>query len=153
MVASRILTILICILAMPVAFAADDPYEGGDLAYKPKPYRMTPVRRVEIQVSGAWTANVSSDETREECSRFRPDAADVRRFFRLARRASFNAYSHDLSMSRCYSTGTLVLASGDRGEWFIDRDGRGAIRLSDARLLYFDCSRCRFRRAIDPRTG
>jgi hypothetical protein len=103
---------------------------------------MTSIRNVAITANGAWTDQISGEETPEDCSRFRLNQSDVRSFFRKARRASFKEYVHDLDMSRCHATGQVTFSNGDRGEWHIDRERRGMIALSDGRNLYFLCSNC-----------
>jgi len=67
---------------------------------------------------------------------------DVQEFFRRARRVSYKEYGHDLDMSRCYATGNVVFANGDRGGWTIDRERRGLLTLSDGRNIYFYCEHC-----------
>jgi hypothetical protein len=138
---ARILSCLLLLLLTGSALAQDS-YEGGRNYWKPRPYKVTAVKSVVILQNGAWSENISSDETAEICSKFVLSQSDVREFFRRARRVSYKEYSHDLDMSRCHATGKVVFANGDRGEWSVDRERRGLLTLSDGRNVYFYCRNC-----------
>jgi hypothetical protein len=126
------------------ALAADQAsYEGGDNYAIPRPYTMALVRSATITANGAWSDAISGDETAETCSRFLLTQADVREYFRRARRVSYKEYGQDLDMSRCSAAGDLVLANGDRGTWKVDLARRGVISLTDGRNLHFHCPKCR----------
>jgi hypothetical protein len=122
---------------------SQDPYEGGELYAVPRPYEMQPLKSVTVTSNGAWTDEVSGEETPDSCASFRLTTHKVRAFFEQARRASHKEYVHDLDMSRCYASGELVLSNGDRGVWRIDRARRGSIGLADGRRLYFYCAACK----------
>ncbi|WKB52600.1 hypothetical protein [Eleftheria terrae] len=98
---------------------------------------------VDVQENGAWTDEISGDETPEQCAAFVLAPDDVREFFRRARGASPREFGHDLDMSRCHARGSLRLADGRPAGWFIDRERRGRLTLPDGRTLYFHCGECR----------
>ena len=111
--------------------------------YEIRPYKITTVKTVSNIKNAAWSDNISSDETAKSCAKFVLTKNNVREFFRLARQASEREYGHDLSMSRCSSSGEIIFANGDKGKWKIDRARRGLLTLSDGRAVYFYCAKCR----------
>jgi hypothetical protein len=141
MVKSFACALLIFIASGSIA-GSDDPFEGGELYGKPRPYKMTTIKNVSVTISGGWNNSISSDETPEHCSKFLLKASLVRSYFGEARRASHKEYVHDLDMSRCYASGQIAFSNGDRGVWHIDQERRGMIALSDGRKLYFFCQIC-----------
>jgi hypothetical protein len=126
-----------------MSLAAQDRYEAGAEYWKPRPYKITAVKTVHISKNGAWSNLVSSDETPDVCAKFVLTQETVKDFFCHARRASSKEYGHDLDMSRCFASGKLVFANGDKGEWQIDRERRGVVTLEDGRNLYFYCPNCK----------
>lgn len=100
---------------------------------------ITSVRFVD---NGAWTDQISSDETSEFCSGFVLTENDVRDFFKAARTATAREYEHDLDMSRCFASGELIL-SGKSSLWKIDRARRGRLIFPDKSERYFYCPACK----------
>lgn len=105
--------------------------------------RVPAIKTVVIGQNAGWSDSVSSDEPREACADFVLTKADVRRFFRVARRATDREYHHDLDMSRCHANGQAVLRDGRIAMWEIDRMRRGALWLADGTIFYFYCGKCR----------
>jgi hypothetical protein len=138
---------LACTLLIFIAFGSiaggDDPFEGGELYAKPRPYKMTAIKNIIVTINGGWNNSISSDETPEQCLTFRLKATGVRSYFSEARRASHKEYVHDLDMARCHAGGQIAFSNGDRGIWYIDRERRAMIALSDGRKLYFFCQTCK----------
>jgi hypothetical protein len=123
----------------------EDPYEGekyGEIRF----YKMSKIKSVAVKKNGAWSEfRSSSDETPETCGKFQLKEKDVRRYFRIGRRVSRGDYLGSLDASRCYAEGDIAFENGDKGTWFIDRFGGGAITLEDGRNLYWYCPKCRWR--------
>jgi hypothetical protein len=97
--------LLVAASALPAADQAG--YEGGDSYAIPRPYTMALVRSATIPANGAWSDAISGDETAETCSKFLLTPADVRDYFRRARRVSYKEYGQDLDMSRCSAAGSF----------------------------------------------
>lgn len=108
-----------------------------------KPYKVTAIKSAVIKNNAAWTDDVYSDETPEDCKNFKLSERDVRDFFRRAKQIDHETYDASYLPSRCYATGEIVFANGDRGIWRIDFERRGVLKRSDGRKLYFFCSKCR----------
>ncbi|VWB54296.1 hypothetical protein BLA14095_02377 [Burkholderia lata] len=98
---------------------------------------------VEIVRNGAWSADISGDETAEMCRTFVLRRADVSAFFKRAGRVTERAYSHDLDAASCYAEGEARLAGGGAAKWRIDQARRGFISMHDGRTIYLYCPKCR----------
>ncbi|WP_174973020.1 hypothetical protein [Burkholderia contaminans] len=98
---------------------------------------------VEIVRNGAWSADISGDETADMCRAFVLRRADVSAFFKRASRVTERAYGHDLDAARCYAEGEARLAGGGAAKWRIDQARRGFISLPDGRTIYLYCPKCR----------
>lgn len=98
---------------------------------------------VDIVKNGAWSADISGDETADMCRTFVLRRADVSAFFKRAGRVTERAYSHDLDAARCYAEGEARLAGGGAAKWRIDQARRGFISLHDGRTIYLYCPKCR----------
>ncbi|MCW7538223.1 hypothetical protein OOT46_10225 [Aquabacterium sp. A7-Y] len=123
---------------------------GAAGAGEPHPqHRLPPVAEVEVLHNGARSEAISSDLKPAACADFALAPDDVRAYFRQARRTTERQFTHDLEMSPCHAHGRLVLADGQRGDWFIDRERRGRLGLGDGRTLFFHCPACRAP-AFDP---
>jgi|WetSurMetagenome_2_1015567.scaffolds.fasta_scaffold773844_1 hypothetical protein len=132
----------ISLLAMHASAGGNASNDEDD--YGPiKPYKVTAIKSVVIKNNAAWTDDVYSDETPEDCSKFKLSERDVRDFFRRARQIDHETYGAAYLASRCYATGEIVFANRDRGIWRIDFERRGALKLSDGRQFYLFCSTCR----------
>jgi len=142
----RIIVLIIIILVANTPVMAQtvikDPYEGGNKYGDIRPYEITKTKSVTILENGAWSGGSSSDETRQECKKFRLKHRDVREFFRYARRVSYQTYHTYLSASNCYASGKVTFANRDSGAWYIDAFARGSLSLPDGRNLYFYCTKC-----------
>ena len=108
-----------------------------------KPYKVASIKSVVIKKSGAWTDEVYSDETPDDCAKFKLSERDVHDFFRRAEQIDCEAFGAYYLASRCHAAGEIEFASGGRGTWTIDFERRGVLSLSDGRKLYFFCSECR----------
>ncbi|MBY4870536.1 hypothetical protein DIE14_21450 [Burkholderia sp. Bp9017] len=116
--------------------AVAGPLSGGEVpAVGPK--------SVEIVRNGAWSADISGDETPDMCRAFVLRQADVSAFFKRASRVTARAYSHDLDAANCYAEGSVRLAGGGAAKWRIDQARRGFISMPDGRTLYLYCPKCR----------
>ncbi len=98
---------------------------------------------VEIVRNGAWSADISGDETADMCRTFVLRQADVSAFFKRASRVTERAYSHDLDAANCYAEGQARLADGGTAKWKIDQARRGYISMPDGRTIYLYCPKCR----------
>lgn len=98
---------------------------------------------VEIVRNGAWSADISGDETADMCRTFVLRQADVSAFFKHASRVTERAYSHDLDAANCYAEGRARLADGGTAKWKIDQARRGYISMPDGRTIYLYCPKCR----------
>lgn len=119
--------------------ASNDDEDYGPI----KPYKVATIKSVVIKHNAAWTDEVYSDETPGDCAKFKLSERDVRDFFRRVKQIDYETYGLYYLASRCYATGEIVFANGDRGIWRIDFERRGVLKLSDGRKLYFFCSTCR----------
>ncbi|MCA8492213.1 hypothetical protein OHZ10_14780 [Burkholderia arboris] len=97
---------------------------------------------VEIVTNGAWSADISGDETADTCRTFVLRQADVRAFFKRASRVTERAYSHDLDAANCYAEGKARVAGGGSAKWRIDQARRGFISMPDGRTIYLYCPKC-----------
>ena len=96
---------------------------------------------------------MSGEVSVEYCSKFRLRLRDVREFFAAAKQVDQRAYHHDLEMSRCNAEGLVAFANGQRGHWWIDKERRGRVSLTDGRLIYLYCAACtsrQFEPVYDP---
>jgi hypothetical protein len=119
--------------------ASNDDEDYGPI----KPYKITAIKSVVIKINAAWTDEVYSDETPDDCAKFKLSERDVRDFFRRVKQIDHEAYGAYYLPSRCYAAGEIAFVNGDRGTWRIDFERRGVLKLSDDRKLYFFCSQCR----------
>ncbi|MBN3782491.1 hypothetical protein G3O06_33890 [Burkholderia sp. Ac-20345] len=118
---------------------------AGTLSNKVSPRGAVPAvmpESVEIVRNGAWSADISGDETAEMCRRFVLRRADVSAFFKRAGRVTERAYSHDLDAASCYAEGDARLAGGGAAKWRIDQARRGFISMHDGRTIYLYCPKC-----------
>jgi hypothetical protein len=141
---------MLAVLAMSLIGAVASAAGTDDDPYVIPAYKVMAVKRVVIKENGAWTPNVSGYESPEDCRAFRLKQRDVQEFFRKARRVSGREYGHDLDMAMCYAAGEIEFANGDRGEWEIDQARRGGLHLSDGRMFYFHCPKCRAKVFAEP---
>ncbi|WP_069616628.1 hypothetical protein [Burkholderia sp. A2] len=119
---------------------------AGTLSNRLAPGGAVPIvvpESVEIVRNGAWSADISGDETADMCRTFVLRRADVGTFFKRANRVTERAYSHDLDAARCYAEGEARLAGGGAAKWRIDQARRGFISLRDGRTIYLYCPKCR----------
>jgi len=121
--------------------ATNDEETSGSI----RPYKVASIKSVVIEKTGAWADEVYSDETPDDCAKFKLSERDVRDFFRLAKQIDHETYGAYYLPSRCYAAGEIAFVNGDRGTWRIDFERRGVLILSDGRKLYFFCSACRSR--------
>jgi hypothetical protein len=104
-------------------------------------YKITSIKTVTIRQIGAWPDDDYTEETSEDCEKFKLNKQDVRDYFRLAEQIDYESFWYYLA-SRCYATGEIAFSSGDRGTWRIDFERRGVLKLTNGRKLYFFCSKC-----------
>lgn len=102
-----------------------------------------------ITANGARSNDVSGEETAWLCSRFRLRRQDVQAFFAVAQIVDARAYHHDLEISRCHAAGRVRFGNGAEGQWRIDMERRGLLRLHDGRSIFLYCPRCTAR-AFEP---
>lgn len=93
---SRIVAVWLCLLASACSLG-----KGTAFAEKTEKNSKS-ISGITISNNGAWSDNVSSDETAEECKTFLLTETDVRQFFELARVATDRDFDHELIMSRCF---------------------------------------------------
>jgi hypothetical protein len=131
------------ILSSTVPAAARGPLDDDEEYYEPvESYKMTTVKSVTIKKIEAWPDDDYTEETPEDCAKFKLNKQEVRDFFRRAEQIDYETFSYYLA-SRCYAMGEIAFANGDRGTWRIDFERRGVLNLSEGRKLYFFCSKCR----------
>jgi hypothetical protein len=143
MVRLAIPRILAGVLAAVASGVRADAYDDGDKVGTPRPHAVFVATTVSDIHNGLWTDEISGDETPRSCKTFVLRRSDVREYFQQARRASRAEYLHDLDMSRCHAKGRVRFASGEQGDWAIDRERRGRLTLSDGRSYYFFCEACK----------
>jgi hypothetical protein len=130
------------ILSLTAAAAARGPLDNDEEEYElTEPYKMTSIRSVTIKTIEAWPDSDYTEETLEDCAKFKLGKQDVRDFFRRTEQIDYERFSYYLA-SRCYAMGEIAFANGDQGTWRIDFERRGVLNLSDGRKLYFFCSKC-----------
>jgi len=132
-----------CIILFSNSHAtARGPLDNDEEEYELiEPYKMTSIRSVTIKKIEAWPDDNYTEETLEDCAKFKLSKQDVRDFLRRAEQIDYERFSYYLA-SRCYAMGEIAFANGDRGTWRIDFERRGVLNLSSGRKLYFFCSRC-----------
>ncbi|MBN3731782.1 MULTISPECIES: hypothetical protein [Burkholderia] len=137
---------VIRIAVLMLALALSHSVAAGTLSNRASPGGAAPVvvpESVEIVRNGAWSADISGDETADMCRAFVLRRADVSAFFKRAGRVTERAYSHDLDAARCYAEGEARLAGGGAAKWRIDQARRGFISMHDGRTIYLYCPKCR----------
>lgn len=107
------------------------------------PYKITLIKSVAIEKIEAWPDEGYTEETPEDCAKFKLTKQDVRDFFRRASQIDYETFYYYHLPSRCYAMGKIAFANGARGTWRIDFERRGVLNLSDGRKLYYFCSKCR----------
>lgn len=107
------------------------------------PHKVTTIKSVVISKNAAWTDDVYTEESPEDCATFKLTQRDVRDYFRLAEQVDDEDYGAYRLPSRCYAAGEISFASGVRGTWRIDFERRGLLELTDGRTFYFFCSKCK----------
>lgn len=132
---------LLCAVVRP-DLARADALPSGASPTLAEPGPLPSIRSIAIQETGALSSTISGDETAQDCARFGPTEAQLRRYFGQARRVSFRAYTHELDASRCYAAGELTLADGSAAPWRVDREGRGFVTLPRRGNLYLHCATC-----------
>ena len=146
---TREIPLAILIVLFFISLSAIPAPAGGNATndeetYGPiKPYKVASIKSVVIKKSGAWTDEVYSDETLDDCAKFKLSERDVHDFFRRAEQIDCEAFGAYYLASRCYAAGEIAFANGGRGTWTIDFERRSVLSLSDGRKLYFFCSECR----------
>ncbi|MCA8236358.1 hypothetical protein [Burkholderia cenocepacia] len=137
---------VIWIAVLTLALLTDHGALAGTLPNRLSPGGALPIvvpESVEIVRDGAWSADISGDETADMCRTFVLRRADVSAFFKRADRVTERAYSHDLDAARCYAEGEARLAGGGAAKWRIDQARRGFISMHDGRTIYLYCPKCR----------
>lgn len=97
---------------------------------------------IQIAHNGAYSGDISSDETAETCKTFTLDKSDIVTFFQLAHTVSLDEYSHDLIASNCFASGSLVSGGHKIGDWKIDRARRGFFHPTDNKTQLYYCNAC-----------
>jgi hypothetical protein len=117
--------------------------------YKPKSPELAAfrplVKSVIINQNGAFTGDISGNETPDTCSEFKLTEAEVKDFFSSARASSRRENLIDADMSNCFADGMLTLQDGNQAGWSIDQARRGEIRVtrpSGGAVLYYYCATC-----------
>lgn len=100
-------------------------------------------KTIFIEKNAAWADYITSDETPDKCKIFILTKHDVNEYFKEARIASEREYSHDLLMSRCYSSGKVLFKGELEGKWQIDRTRRGILVIPDGQSYFFYCEKCK----------
>ncbi|WP_175043275.1 hypothetical protein [Burkholderia lata] len=137
---------VIWIAGLTLMLLTDHGALAGTLSNRVSPAGAVPTvvpESVEIVRNGAWSADISGDETPDMCRAFVLRQADVSAFFKRASRVTARAYSHDLDAANCYAEGNARLAGGGAAKWRIDQARRGFISMPDGRTLYLYCPKCR----------
>lgn len=99
---------------------------------------------VEIDKNGSYSGYISSNETTESCKTFVLRKNEIIDFFRTSRIATSREYSHDLTASNCYASGSFVMLTGAKGTWKIDQARRGIIDFNNSsNAKYYYCSECK----------
>lgn len=97
---------------------------------------------LRILSNGAFSGDISSDETAAMCSAFRLSVADVSTYFAQARRVQAAEYAHELIASNCHASGTYSTAGGQTLNWKIDQARRGMLHAAGKVPTYYYCARC-----------
>lgn len=100
------------------------------------------IRDVFFEENGAWSDQVSSDETVQSCADFVLSESEVKQYFAASRDASEREYDHDLDMSRCFAGGRISFSDGREALWKIDRARRGRMIFPDKSERFFYCETC-----------
>ncbi|MFA8324088.1 hypothetical protein [Burkholderia ubonensis] len=108
-----------------------------------KTARLVAPKSVEITKNGARSEYMSGNETADMCRSFVLRPADVRAFFKRARRVTEREYGHDLVAANCYAEGKAHFADGGTATWQIDHARRGFVSMPDGSTLYPYCPKCR----------
>ena len=113
---------------------------GGEFVPRLCPAGLPPVADVVVERQGIthWR---TADEP--DCAGFRPRAADVRRFFRLARAADARDVHFTLPESACAVAGRVRFADGSTGTWQVERFGLGWLDRPERARVVLYCRRCR----------
>ena len=115
---------------------------GAEFRPRTCPTHLPPIAELVVERQGLarW-----QDPESSSCATFRPSAANVRRFFRLAGEADPHEVHMTLPESPCAATGRVRFADGSTGTWQVERYGLGWLdRPGKARVVLY-CRRCRSR--------
>lgn len=115
------------------------PYDEGPTLC---PARLPALRWVAVDSVGQGTRWNTADEP--PCERFRPTAADIRRFLGRAERTSSSSVHYTLAESPCHATGRLRFAGGQVGHYRITRLSLMHLTIGREPEIILYCEKCRF---------
>ncbi|GMR16537.1 MAG: hypothetical protein BMS9Abin31_0879 [Gammaproteobacteria bacterium] len=100
-------------------------------------------RIINIENNGSYSGYISSNETVEFCKSFVLKKSEIIAFFKKSGIVAYREYSHDLTASNCYASGSFVTSEGIKGIWKIDRARRGFINFNASnKTQYYYCAAC-----------
>jgi len=101
-------------------------------------------KNINISNNGYYSGRISTNETEEFCKTFVLKKSEIITFFKQSRAATSREYSHDLTASNCYVSGSFTTTEGVKGTWKIDRARRGYINLNNSGITkYYYCLKCK----------
>ncbi len=98
---------------------------------------------INIENNGSFSGYISSNETVEFCKSFILKKNEIISFFKKSRLATYREFSHDLTASNCYTSGSFITSEGLEGTWKIDRARRGLVNFNYSnKAQYYYCALC-----------
>lgn len=105
--------------------------------------KLPAIKSVDIKENAARSP--AAREPDEQCGQFVLTKAEVRGYLRAAREVTQDDYLHMLAWSPCYASGDVTFADGVTGVWGIQQLRAGSLTLSNGRIIYLYCPKCRAR--------
>ncbi len=100
-------------------------------------------KTINVENKGSYSGYISSNETVEFCKSFVLKKTEIISFLKKSRKVTYREYSHDLTASNCYTSGSFVTSEGIKGTWKIDRARRGIINFNASnKTQYYYCAAC-----------
>ena len=139
--AIMLLAAWVALTASP-AWAGDGCTQGSEFEPPSCPLRLPRIKTLRIDTNAAKA--VQETDPAVDCSAFKLQEKQVRRFFLRARTADENNAHHTLDWSACHASGTLSLANGKQAQWRIDQSRTGTLAIDGAEALFLYCPACNF---------
>jgi hypothetical protein len=137
--------ILLAFLAISeVSFGNGRCTKGSEFEPPLCPLKLEKISTFQIEENGAREVLVAPERS-IDCSVFKLNIKNIRKFFSRAKVADEHQAHYTLSSSPCYASGALTFVNGKKAQWSIGQLGTGELVMDGKDSLFLYCPTCNFK--------